>query len=172
MSQKAILLCITGVFLFNISGIYCQQPPDTESTLRYWGQGGAATTSLGPGLAGSVTLDQNNHLFTLRAINTNLRFTDYDTWEIAFLYGRGYRRGNVHLSAGAGVAVIGGKKYAGLFGGEPAVQAEPMIGFPLGGEIAWTATRFAAIVFYGFANVNTNQPVGGIGLALRLGKVR
>jgi hypothetical protein len=47
-----------------------------------------------------------------------------------------------------------------------------MIGFPLEGQVAWTPSRFMSIGLYALANVNTAQPLGGVGLNLRLGALR
>ncbi len=171
MIQRTMLLIIAGILLFSGDRSYCQPVSASRTAPYYWVQPGAGITSLGPGLNGSLTVDIDNHLFTFRTVNTDLSLHG-DTWEIAFLYGRGSRQRNLHFSAGVGVAVIGGKKYPGFFGGTSPEQVEPMIAFPLGGEIAWLATRYVAAVLHGFINVNTNQPIGGIGISLRIGKVK
>ncbi|MBD3276418.1 MAG: hypothetical protein GF372_13970 [Candidatus Marinimicrobia bacterium] len=123
-------------------------------------------------MAGSLTLDRNNHLFTLGMNSTSLQGFTSDTWDVSFYYGRGGSRGALHMSAGVGVAIISGKTYSGIFGGEPSEQMESMIAFPLRGEVGWISNRFIAPVLFGVVNVNTNQPFGAIGIALRLGKMR
>mgnify|MGYP006293390753 CR=1 FL=1 len=172
MTLKHIQFFILCIFLLSGSKIYSQNTHQSETVSLYWTQFGISITSLGPGLAGNLTLDHNNHLFTLGMHSTSLHGFTRDTWDVSFYYGRGWKKETFHLSAGAGVAIISGKTYSGIFGGEPSEQMESMIAFPLRGEIAWVSNRFIAPVLFGVLNVNTNQPFGGIGIALRLGKMR
>jgi hypothetical protein len=47
-----------------------------------------------------------------------------------------------------------------------------MIGFPLEGTITWSAARVLALGVRGFANVNTGQPFGGLGMTVQVGRIR
>jgi hypothetical protein len=88
------------------------------------------------------------------------------------LYGRATTTEHLFLSAGTGVSVVGGTGYPRLFGGGRGTAFDPMIGFPLEGQVAWTPTGAVSLGLYAFANVNTAQPLGGLGLTLRLGDLR
>jgi hypothetical protein len=63
-------------------------------------------------------------------------------------------------------------RYSRLFGGGEAEEFDPMIGFPLEGQLAWTPTGVASVGLHAFANVNTAHPIGGLGLFIRLGSLR
>ena len=47
---------------------------------------------------------------------------------------------SVHLSAGTGVAVAGGRRYRRLFRGAHGEPLHPAIGFPLKGHVSWMPT--------------------------------
>ncbi|MDZ7694850.1 MAG: hypothetical protein U5K69_27655 [Balneolaceae bacterium] len=123
------------------------------------------------GVFGGITLDHQRHLFSLRTTSTDPVFGE-ETWDVAFLYGRGTYIRSFYLSAGIGTSVIGGTRYSQLFGGDRGEQMQMMIGFPLEGQISWQPLRFLAVDLYSFANINTEQPFGGVGLGLRIGKLR
>ncbi|MFH5884220.1 hypothetical protein ACG2F4_07910 [Halalkalibaculum sp. DA3122] len=131
---------------------------------------GQAITTLGAGIHGGITFDHQHHLFSLRTTSTDPAFGG-ETWDIAFLYGRGTRIRSFYVSAGLGASVIGGTRYPRLFGGGRGEQMQTMIGFPLEGQISWQPLRYLAVDLYSFANVNTEQPFGGVGLSLRAGKL-
>ncbi|MFO8099460.1 MAG: hypothetical protein R6T83_07555 [Salinibacter sp.] len=143
--------------------------PDPET--QVWVHGGPAVTTLGPGLSGGVAVAYNRHVMSLRGVSTDLS-PGRETWEAAGLYGRAITMGSVVLSAGTGVSVVGGTGYPRLFGGGPGASFDPMIGFPIEGHLAWTPTGVLSLGLYAFANVNTAQPLGGLGLTLRLGDLR
>lgn len=165
-----VLSLVLSISFLNFSDSYSQQISTSDSGLNYWVHSGTSVSTLGVGVQGGLSFDYNRHLFSLRTISTDL---DYgaETWDIALLYGRGITYRSLYISAGAGASVIGGKKYSQLFGGE-STEAETTLGFPLEGQISWTPTGFIALGIYSYANVNTEQPFGGIGLNIRLGDLK
>ena len=148
------------------------QPSDADSRpVRLWLQGGPSMTTLGAGLQAGIGIAFDRHVLSLRGTSTD-RAVGAETWDVAFLYGREMVvRSVVHLSAGAGVAVVGGRRYRTLFGGAHEAL-DPMIGFPLEGQVSWMFTSVLAVGLYGFANVNTGQPFGGVGVSVRAGRLR
>ena len=70
------------------------------------------------------------------------------------------------------MAVVGGRRYDALFGGGDAEPFDTMIGFPLEGHATWLPTPVLAVGLHAFADVNTEHPFGGIGVHLRLGRLR
>jgi hypothetical protein len=91
---------------------------------------------------------------------------------VGLLYGRAVTLGRIRLRGGTGVAVTGGRSYDRLFGGGDGTPFGPVIGFPLEGHVGWVPTAFAAVGIHAFADVNTEHPFGGIGVYLRLGRLR
>lgn len=148
------------------------QSTDTADTeTGFWTHYARTVTTLGHGNALGITLEHRNHLFSLRTASTG-PFPGSDTWDIALLYGRLAEVGAFQLTGGFGVSTIRGEKYPRLFGGSSEGRMEPMIGFPLEGRISWPATRFVAFDIYGFGNVNTQQPIFGIGVGMHVGIIR
>lgn len=143
-------------------------PPDSSSSLLIWGYGGPALTTLGPGASGGVAVDFERHVFSLRGTSSDPAFGQ-ETWEVAALYGRALPADPFYFWAGVGAAVVGGTKYPRLFGGGKGRPFEPMLGFPLHGQLSWVPTRVVALDLYALANVNTGHPFGALGLALRVG---
>jgi hypothetical protein len=92
-------------------------------------------------------------------------------WDIGILYGRALYIRAFTLSASTGVAIVGGRSYQTLFGGGPGRAMDTAIGFPLEGTIVWEAASVLALGVRGFANVNTGQPFGGIGVMVRMGRM-
>lgn len=130
--------------------------------------GGVGITTLGPGLTAGVTARTGGHQFIFRGVSTDIDPAG-ETWEIAGLYGRVIALSSLQFSAGAGVGVVGGRGYSGLFATSTLADLETMIGFPIEGRITWEPVRHAGIGLHSFANVNTVQPFGGVALTLHLG---
>lgn len=162
---------VVGLSLLSPPAVFGQPTDDSTTDINVWIHGGPAATALGLGTIGGAAVEFDRHVFSLRAVSTDQAFGD-ELWEIAVLYGRATATEQVFLSAGVGTAVVGGTRYPGFFGGGRGEDFDPMIGFPLEGQIAWTPVRAVALGVYAFANVNTAHPVGGVGLTLRLGDVR
>lgn len=162
-----MLLCL----LLSSASTVAQPADQPETGLKYWIQGGSSLTTLGPGVQAGFNIEYNRHLFSLRTISTDPTFGK-ETWEAALLYGRSISIRSFYLSAGVGASAVGGSSYSRLFGSDEEAQMDTMLGFPLEGQISWTPARFVALGIYSFANVNTGQPLGGIGLSLRLGNLR
>lgn len=170
--SSAYCFCVTvGLSLLSLSPVLGQPSDRTETEVRYGIHGGPAVTTLGIGTTGGIAVEIDRHIFSVRGVNTNPT-PGRETWEIGFLYGRGISTENIFLSAGAGTSIVGGVGYPRLFGGGEGEEFEPMIGFPLEGRVSWIPTAVIALDVYAFANVNTAQPLGGIGLTLRLGNLR
>jgi hypothetical protein len=128
-------------------------------------------TTLGPGASAGVSVEADRHVFSVRATSTDPSFGQ-ETWDVGFLYGRALPVGSFMFSASTGVAVVSGTRYGSLFGAGAGRDMETMIGFPLEGAIAWVPTRTIGIGLRGVANVNTGQPFGGLGVTLRVGRLR
>ncbi len=154
-----------------LAGVHAQPTEPEGRPVHFWMQGGPAVTTLGAGMHAGLGVEFDRHVLSLRGTSTD-RSVGAETWDVAFLYGRALVVGHVHLSAGAGVAVAGGESYGQLFGGEQGEHFDPMIGFPLEGRASWMPTGVLAVGLYGFANVNTGHPFGGIGASVRVGRLR
>lgn len=149
------------------------QPADrSPSELSYWFYGGQNLTTLGVGSHGGLAVEFDRHVLSARATSTDLVFGE-QTWDVALLYSRATYAGDFFLAAGTGVSVVGGRSFSRLiaFNGETGDKLDPMLGFPLQSQVAWTPIDYGSIGLYGFANVNTGQPFGGAGLYIRIGSL-
>lgn len=162
---------VVGLSLLSTPATFGQPSHDSVTDINVWIHGGPAATTLGLGMIGGAAVEFDRHVLSLRAVSTDQALGD-ELWEIAVLYGRATATEHVFLSAGVGTAVVGGTRYPRVFGGGEGEDFEPIIGFPLEGQIAWTPVRAVGIGVHAFANVNTAHPVGGVALTLRLGDVR
>lgn len=164
-------LCLAMAFalLPPLAGAHAQ--PAEGPAVNFWLQGGPAVTTLGTGVHAGFGMELDRHVFSVRGTSTD-RNLSAGTWDMAFLYGRALERSAVHLSAGAGVAVVGGERYRQFFGRGAGESFDPMIGFPLEGRVSWKPISVLALGLYGFANVNTEQPFGGVGANVRVGWLR
>ena len=168
--QILIALLSVGICSAAItSNSYGQEVDSNSPVLKYWVQSGPSVNTLGTGLYGSIGIDYNNHVFSLRATSTNTTI-NAETWDIGLLYGRSMNFKNFYFSGGTGISVIGGKGYSDLFGNHEQVDIETSIGFPIEGQIYWEPIWFISLGIYSFANINTGQPFGGMGLSFRLGR--
>ena len=170
MRSASVSFLLLGLLLLPASAL--GQPAEgAGAETNVWGHGGPAVTTLGLGLSGGLAVEFDQHVLSLRGVSTD-RSPGAETWEAAVLYGRATTTEHLFLSAGTGVSVVGGTGYPRLFGGGRGKAFDPMIGFPLEGQVAWTPTGAVSLGLYAFANVNTAQPLGGLGLTLRLGDLR
>lgn len=169
---KNILLipvCLSLIFITSPFDSYSQGIQKTDSSIDYWVQGGPSITTLGTGLQAELMVDYNNHLFSISTTSTDVDFGT-EIWDLALIYGQGINFRSFYISAGTGVAVIGGDGYSDLFGRGTKTSIETSIGFPLRGQISWQPVRFFAFGINSFLNVNTEQPFGGIGVSVKIGK--
>lgn len=160
-----ILLSLTGTS-FAQQG----QSGNDSTGLQYWVFGGPAITTLGPGTHAGLSFEYNKHVFSARTISTDLAYGS-ETWEVALLYGRSTNYRNFYLSGSVGASVIGGIGYTDLFGRGTESDLESSMGFPVEGRFSWQPIRFLSIGIYSFLNVNTEQPFGGMGVNLQVGKL-
>lgn len=163
-----------AVLLFMLAGSLKGQPvmETRHQQLLYQVQVAPTVTTLGTGVSGHASVDYNRHVFTLRAASTDPQFGT-DLWDVALLYGRSHWMRDWYLSGGAGASIMGGEyNYSNLLGGPNDDRVETMIGFPLEGQISWVPVSFVSLGAHVFANVNTEQPFGGAGVSIRLGKLR
>ncbi len=171
IKSKLLILCLALSWAcIGVSNSYAQQVETSNSELSYWVHGGPSITTLGTGVSGGVVFDYNRHVFSLRTTSTDTNYGT-ETWDIALLYGRSVRYKTLYISGGVGAAVTGGTKYSQLLGSTNGEQMETMIGFPLEGHLSWEPTNFLALGLYSFVNVNTEQPFGGLGVTLRIGRL-
>ncbi|WP_372638486.1 hypothetical protein [Fodinibius sp.] len=164
------LLVFTLVIILsslNITDSFGQQT-NANDNARYWVHGGTSVSNLGLGIHGGLSVDYKQHVFSLRTTSTDMSY-GAETWDVALLYGRSTTFRTWYFSAGVGAAVIGGEKYPGLFGRGNSSPMETMLGFPLEAVVSWQPVNVVALGLYGFANVNTEHPIGGMGLSFRIG---
>lgn len=171
--RRSLFICLGLSFILvtGISDSYGQRVQQTDSYIDYWVQGGPSVTTLGTGLQAELMVDYNNHLFSISTTSTDVDFGT-ETWDIALIYGQSMNYHSFYLSAGTGVAVLGGDGYSDLFGRGTKTSIETTIGFPLRGQISWQPIHFLGISINSFFNVNTEQPFGGVGVSLRVGKLQ
>lgn len=169
LSFQLLLIFLLPAF---VHGQNYQSIEGEELSPYIWAETMVNYSTIGPGYGIKTSVDFNRHQFHLRAIETNSREYNENTWEISFLYGRCKQIGNWHISGASGVAVIGGYRYSDLWGQNGAEPMDTMIGFPLEGQIYWSPVSFVGLGVYAYANVNTSQPIGGIGLSLKVGHIR
>ncbi len=165
---KLLIMITFGVFA-GPSVLIGQMPEPMESEFSWRAFGGPNISTTGTGLSAGISFQNRNHQFTLRAVSTDPDPQE-STWEIGVLYGQSTSSNSLLLSAGAGFSVVGGKRYPRLIADDRQERLEPMIGFPLEGRAVWQPTGYVGIGLYGFANINTGQPFGGLGLMMHLGK--
>lgn len=164
--------CLACFIAFSGAVPLCgQQPDDSDSAVTYWLYAGPGLTSLGTGGSAGLGIEFSGNVLSMRATSTALDLGS-ETWDIALLYGRVVRHEDFLFSAGAGVAVVGGMRYGGLFGAGTAEEMDTQMGFPLGGTALWVPAGVVGIGLHGYANVNTGHPFGGLGVVLRVGKLR
>lgn len=171
MQHTSCSCLLLGLLLLPLASALGQPTEPTSTGTNVWIYGGPAVTTLGAGASGGVAVEFNQHVLSLRGISTDLAL-GAETWEAAFLYGRATATEAFFLSAGTGISVVGGTGYPRLFGGGRGEAFDPMIGFPVEGQVAWTPVGALSLGLHAFANVNTAQPFGGLGLTLRLGDLR
>ena len=171
MTHVRYLCLVIGLSMLGLPVASAQLPGEEGSEPTYWVRGGPTMTTLGPGVSGGIALEFDRHVLSLRTVSTDPNWGG-ETWDVAFLYGRATSSEHFFLSAGVGASIIGGQRYSHLFGGGEGEELDPMIGFPLEGQVMWTPTRLVSLGMYAFANVNTGHPFGGLGFELRLGKLR
>lgn len=166
-----VIASLTIAFLLLSTTDSFGQQAGVDSNTSYWVHGGTSINSLGVGVHGGLTVDYNQHVFSLRTVSTGRSYGS-ETWDVALLYGRSTTFRSWYLSAGVGAAVTGGTKYPGLFGSGEGTPMETMLGFPLEANLSWQPTGFVALGLYSFANVNTEHPFGGIGISVRVGNIQ
>lgn len=167
--QKAFIIIL--LILMPVFSVTAQPEGQEDSQIRFWGYHSQGISTLGAGSAAGISLEYERHVFSLRTVSTASEpFSD--TWDVALTYGRSSNIGIFQLIGAVGVSTIRGEQYSGLFGSDSEGQMEPMIGFPIEGHLSWPATKYTAIGLYAFGNVNTNQPIMGLGLSMRVGLVR
>lgn len=169
-SMIVTFLTIVFLLLSIADSIGQQTNGDTNST-SYWVHGGTSINNLGVGVQGGLSVDYNQHVFSLRTVSTDQSY-GAETWDVALLYGRSTTFRSWYVSAGVGAAVTGGTKYSGLFGSGEGIPMETMLGFPLEANLFWQPTNFVGLGVYSFANVNTEHPFGGMGLSVRVGNLQ
>ena len=83
---------------------------------------------------------------------------------------RVFAHGKMLTSLGCGLSLVKGSESEGfLDDGEP---VDPIIGFPLEGQIMWRPLRFLGLGVYGIANFNSEKNLFSIAVNLQLGRLR
>lgn len=145
-----------------------QESDVVSSTPSLWVEAGPSITTLGLGYSGGLNAQIRGHYFAVKSNSTDLSYWD-ETWDVSFIYGRFAERNNFKFYAGTGVSVLGGTSYSSLFETDKSEEINPVIGFPLIASAYWHPVQFVDIGLHAFANVNTEQPFGGLGITLRAG---
>ena len=170
-TQLLVFYWFALLFCASFSQGYGQEVKPTSSDITFWIYGGPSVTTLGIGSQAGLAIDYSNHLFSIGTTSTDFDFRN-ETWDIALTYGRSMNYRSFYLSAGTGVAVVGGNGYSNLFGKGTKTPFETTIGFPLRGQISWQPIQFLGVGIKSFFNVNTEQPFGGVGVSLRVGRLQ
>ena len=169
VSRIFLLMLLAGALGASTAAAQTAPPPDANT--HFWLYAGPSVTTLGMGASGGVSVEVDRHVFSLRATSTDPSFGQ-ETWDVGMLYGRALVMESFMVSASTGVAVVSGRRYGSLFGQGAGRDLEAMIGFPLEGAVTWVPASMLGIGVRGFANVNTGQPFGGLGVTLRIGRLR
>ncbi len=136
---------------------------------QFWTFQSTGITTLGTGTSLGIGVDYNRHIFSLRSSATDLR-PFQDTWDIGLLYGRSIEVNDYYISGAAGFGMIAGEQYSKIHGGTAEGSMDNMISFPVEGHFSRVLTNHLALGLYTYLNINTNQPFGGFGAAIRIGK--
>ena len=171
VSIPRVLVLVLLTAGLGASSAAAQASPQQAAGAHYWIYAGPSLTTLGIGASGGVAVEVDRHVFSVRATSTDPSFGQ-ETWDVGILYGRALPVQSFTFSASTGVAVVSGTRYGSLFGRGTGTDLDTMIGFPLEGTITWTPTRVLGVGVRGFANVNTEQPFGGLGVTLHVGRLR
>ena len=167
------LLLLLVLILMIASQSRAQESNGSRTNLPgFWVETMTHYNTVGTGYGIKASMDFNRHQFHLRGIRANSRDYDQQTWEIGILYGRCAQINSWLISGATGVAAIGGYRYSDLWGQNGPEEMDTMIGFPMEGQIYWSPVSFAGVGLYAFVNVNTAQPIGGMGLSLKVGNLR
>ncbi len=164
LARRLVIL----VLPLTASGLRAQAAPPVEvprfsvhAGLGAGGGGFAATAGADYGVG--------NHLVSLRVAATAELFGD-DFHDVAILYGRSSRWSRGMLALSTGVALVQGTRCDGVFGGCRETPAR--FGVPLAARLGLYPLRFLGVGVYGFANINSEQPFGGVALTVEVGRVR
>jgi hypothetical protein len=158
------MILSTGVSSFT----FAQSDSLSAKTPSIWIQAGPTITTLGLGYNGSINAQIQDHYFALKTNSTELSIWE-ETWDISLIYGRHAQINQFNFYAGTGFSVLGGTSYTSLFETSTQEDFSPVMGFPLEGSVYWHPMRSVGIGLNAFANVNTVQPFGGVGITLRAG---
>jgi len=167
--RSTAVMLVVGFLSFSTA--VGQSAERTADGVQYWVHVDPSITTLGMGGSVGLAVEADRHVFSLRAASTDPTFGQ-ETWDVGVLYGRALFVDAFMLSASTGVAMVGGRRYKTLFGDGAGTAMETAIGFPLEGALVWEAAPVLALGIRGFANVNTEQPFGGMGVTVRIGRVR
>ena len=164
-------ILLLTLFLGTATAVTAQELEQEHTQTRYWVHYTQGFSTMGAGSAVGLSVDYSRHVFSIRTSATD-RIPGNGTWDVGMMYGRSVFLGSMYVSGGVGFSVIAGEQYSGLIGGNADGTMEPMLAFPVEGHLSFPLTRFAAIGVYSFLNINTNQPFGGVGAAIRIGRVK
>lgn len=162
-------------FLLLLFSLSFFQPPvfaqEDERAARpsFWVQAGPALTTLGIGFSTGFNAQVRDHYFALKTNSTEVSNWN-ETWDVSFIYGRHAQINNMSFCAGSGISVLGGTSYNSLFETDAWTKIDPVIGLPLEASFFWHPVNFLGVGMNAFANVNTEQPFGGIGVTLGIGR--
>jgi len=133
-------------------------------------------------LAGSASVSYQTGagVFTLRgATNSETLFGGDEVWDTALLYGFSLKPSLFHVSAGIGIAVVGGWRCEtcglhlfGDTGNDEKTKIGPRIGLPLELQVFFRPLSFLGIGLYGFADINAARSFAGVTFCLQIGKLR
>ncbi len=163
------LILATIIFVVGISPhTLAQNESQTVNIPSIWIQAGPSATTLGLGFSAGLNARIQGHYFALKTNSTELSQWE-ETWDVSLLYGRHAQIRRLQFYAGTGFSVLGGTSYSSLFETTQQESFGPVIGFPLEGSVFWHPIRLVGFGVNVFANVNTEQPFGGIGINFRIG---
>ena len=119
----------------------------------------------------NFTYRHNLNLFSFRLTSVGVLF-DRTLNDYGLLYGYTLTSSALFTSIGAGLAVMSGTKYAGLFSNEKNKSIGPTIGLPLEAELFWHPVNPLGLGLYLFADINPEKTFEGVTLSIQIGKLR
>ncbi len=147
------------------------QDNGSTSEVAVWAQiaAGYATGGDNAAIMLGASSQIRSHVISVRSATTFNLFDD-DFWDFALMYGLASRTSGSRITASAGVAIVDGHRCANFF--DACEEISATIGLPLALDVAWIGLGFLGLGIHGFANINSEQSFGGIGLTVQLGKLR
>lgn len=173
MRNYKIYFCLIVIVLIaSINSIHAEYNQSKTNEKSYWmniGIGGSSVGENGGSLIGTGSYQFNNNVLTLRVAGNGELFGKWMN-EYGMLYGVALTEKPTLISLGIGLSTVDGQISHGLFSKKQPQKIKPMIGIPLEAQFVWRPLHLFGIGFYGFANINSEEPFYGFAISLQFGK--